>query len=40
MNKEVQRNAAEVRRRYGRAAERRFWATYSLSGFSSGTPSK
>jgi hypothetical protein len=28
MNREVQRNAAEVRRRYGRAAERRFWVSY------------
>jgi hypothetical protein len=28
MNREVQRSAAEVRRRYGRAAERRFWAGY------------
>jgi hypothetical protein len=28
MNKNVQRNAAEVRRRYGRAAERRFWVSY------------
>ena len=28
MNNEVQRNAAEIRRRYGRAAERRYWASY------------
>ena len=28
MNKDVQRNATEVRRRYGRAAERRFWVSY------------
>ena len=28
MNKEAQRNAAEIRRRYGRVAERRFWASY------------
>ena len=28
MKKEVHRTAADVRRRYGRAAERRFWMYY------------
>ena len=28
MNKEVHRIATDVRRRYGRAAERRFWVGY------------
>ena len=28
MKKEVHRTAADVRRRYGRAAERRFWIFY------------
>jgi hypothetical protein len=28
MNREVQRSATEVRRRYGRAAEGRFWFGY------------